>query len=114
MTKKIKKDNKTYINYKWIFVYKIQDSIEIKSTKNQLQNALNDDEITNWFLTEDRFDETKTFLVLHGIRNIRRFNEWKKKVNDKEQKADKKNNFVVLSSDYNKMIKDKILRFNEK
>ena len=40
--------------------------------------------------------------------------EWKKKVNDKEQKADKKNNFVVLSSDYNKMIKDKILRFNEK
>lgn len=114
MTKKIKKDNKTYINYKWIFVYKIQDSIEIKSTKNQLQNALNDDEITNWFLTEDRFDETQTFLVLHGIRNIRRFNEWKKKVNDKEQKADKKNNFVVLSSDYNKMIKDKILRFNEK
>ena len=72
------------------------------------------DEITSWFLTEDRFDETQTFLVLHGIRNIRRFNEWKKKVNDKEQKADKKNNFVVLSSDYNKMIKDKILRFNEK
>ena len=33
-----------------------------------------------------------------------------KKVNDKEQKAYKKNNFVVLSSDYNKMIKNKILR----
>ena len=51
---------------------------------------LDDDEITNWFLTEDRFDETQTFFVLHGIRNIRRFNEWKKKINDKEQEAIKK------------------------
>ena len=56
----------------------------------------------------------KSFFVLHGIRNIRKLNEWRKKINDKEQEAYKKNNFVVLSSDYKKMIRDKKLRFYEK
>jgi len=114
MTDRIDEQNKTYINYKWIFTYRIQDSIELKITKTQLQKLLNESEITNWFLTEDRFDETHTFLVLHGIRNIRRLNEWKKKINDEEQQVYKKNNFVVLSSDYKKMIKNKKLLFDEK
>ena len=105
--------NKTYINYKWIFKYRIQDSIELKNTKTKLQKSLDDFHITNWFLTEDRFDDTQIFLVLHGIRNIRKLNEWKKKINDQEQEAYKKNNFVVLSSDYKKMIRDKKLRFYE-
>ena len=74
---------------------------------------MDDSYITNWFLTEDRFDDTQIFLVLHGIRNIRKLNEWRKKINDEEQEAYKKNNFVVLSSDYKKMIRDKKLRFYE-
>ena len=114
MTDRIDEQNKTYINYKWIFTYRIQDSIELKITKTQLQKSLYESEITNWFLTEDRFDDTHTFLVLHGIRNIRRLNEWKKKINDEEQQVYKKNNFVVLSSDYKKMIRNKKLLFDEK
>ena len=114
MTDIIDEQNKTYINYKWIFTYRIQDSIELKTTKNQLQKSLYESEISNWFLTEDRFDDTHTFLVLHGIRNIRRLNEWKKKINDEEQQVYKKNNFVVLSSDYKKMIRNKKLLFDEK
>ena len=106
--------NKTYINYKWIFPYRIQDSTKLKTTKIQLQKSLYESDITNWFLTEDRFDETHTFLVLHGIRNIRRLNEWKKKINNEEHQLDKKNNFVVLSSDYKKMIMNKKLLFDEK
>ena len=112
-TNAIDKQNKTYINYKWIFNYKIQDSIELRTTKIKLQKSLDDSDITNWFLTEDRFDDTQIFLVLHGIRNIRKLNEWKKKINDEEQEAFKKNNFVVLSSDYKKMIRDKKLRLYE-
>ena len=112
-TNTIDEQNKTYINYKWIFKYRIQDSIELKNTKTKLQKSLDDSYITNWFLTEDRFDDTQIFLVLHGIRNIRKLNEWKKKINDEEQEAYKKNNFVVLSSDYKKMIRDKKLRFYE-
>ena len=89
------------------------NSIELKNTKTKLQKFLDESYITNWFLTVDRFDETQIFLVLHGIRNIRKLNEWKKKINDEEQEAYKKNNFVVLSSDYKKMIRDKKLRFYE-
>ena len=112
-TNTIDEQNKTYINYKWIFKYRIQDSIELKNTKTKLQKSLDESYITNWFLTEDRFDDSQIFLVLHGIRNIRKLNEWRKKINDKEQEAYKKNNFVVLSSDYKKMIRDKKLRFYE-
>ena len=113
MTNTIDEQNKSYVNYKWIFRFQIQDSIELKTTKIMLQKSLDESDITNWFLTEDRFDDTQTFLVLHGIRNIRRLNEWKKKINDEIQEAYKKNNFVVLSSDYKKMIRDKKLRFYE-
>ena len=114
MTDTIEKQNKTYINYKWIFTYQIQDSTQLKSTKVQLQKALNQAEISRWFLTEDRFDETRVFLVLHGIRSIRKLNEWKKNIDQLKLKADKKNNFVVLSSDYKRMIRDKKVQFDEK
>ena len=61
-TNTIDEQNKTYINYKWIFKYKIQDSIELKNTKTKLQKSLDESDITNWFLTEDRFDDSQIFL----------------------------------------------------
>ena len=114
MTDKIDKQNKTYLNYKWIFAYQSSDSIKLRKGKTIIQKELDDAKITKWFLTQDRFDKRRTFLVLHGIRNIRKLNEWKKRIIDKKPELLEKNNFVVLSSDYKKMIRDKKLRFDEK
>jgi hypothetical protein len=110
LTDSIDLQNKTYLNYKWIFTFNIRDSIGLKDTKTKLQNALEEEPKTSWFLSEDRFDKDQIYLVLHGIRNPRNLNEWKKKFVQDGQEILKLNNFVVLSSDYKKMLRDKKTR----
>ena len=106
--------NNIYLNYKWIFTFKVKDTAAIKQIKTKLQEALEQTPGTRWFLSEDRFDKEQTYLVLHGIRNRRKLNQWRKRFEDEEQEILKTNNFVVLSSDYNKMLLDKIQMSNEK
>ena len=106
--------NNIYLNYKWIFTFKVKDTAAIKQIKTKLQEALEQTPGTRWFLSEDRFDKEQTYLVLHGIRNRRKLNQWRKRFEDEEQEILKTNNFVVLSSDYKKMLLDKIQMSNEK
>jgi hypothetical protein len=113
-TDSIQKKNVVYLNYKWIFTFSIKDTASLKKTKNKLQNALEETPDTRWFLSEDRFDQDQTYLVLHGIRNRRKLNEWKKRFDGPEQEILSTNNFVVLSADYKKMLLDKIQFTNEK
>jgi hypothetical protein len=69
---------------------------------------------TRWFLSEDRFDKDQTYLVLHGIRNRRKLNDWKKRFDGAENEILNTNNFVILSADYKKILLDKIQYTNEK
>jgi hypothetical protein len=69
---------------------------------------------TPWFLSEDRFDQSQTYLVLHGIHNRRKLNEWKKGLVKAENEILCTDNFVILSADYKKMLLDKIQFTNEK
>ena len=113
-TDSIEKNNITYLNYKWIFTFKLKDTATLKKIKNKLQDALNQSPDLRWFLSEDRFNQDQTYLVLHGIRNRRKLNEWKKRFEGAEQELINTNNFVVLSADYKKMFLDKIEFTNEK
>ena len=113
-TDSIEKNNRTYLNYKWIFTFKLKDTATLKKIKNKLQDALNQSPDLRWFLSEDRFNQDQTYLVLHGIRNRRKLNEWKKRFEGAEQELINTNNFVVLSADYKKMFLDKIEFTNEK
>ena len=113
-TDSIKKDNIVYLNYKWIFTFKVKDTASLRKIKNKLQDALEETPDSRWFLSEDRFDQNQTYLVLHGIRNRRKLNEWKKRFDGAEQEFSSTNNFVVLSADYKKMFLDKTQFTNEK
>ena len=113
-TDSIKKDNIIYLNYKWIFTFKVKDTASLRKIKNKLQDALEETPDSRWFLSEDRFDQNQTYLVLHGIRNRRKLNEWKKRFDGAEQEFTSTNNFVVLSADYKKMFLDKTQFTNEK
>lgn len=113
-TDSIKKDNIIYLNYKWIFTFKVKDTASLRKIKNKLQDALEETPDARWFLSEDRFDQNQTYLVLHGIRNRRKLNEWKKRFDGAEQEFSSTNNFVVLSADYKKMFLDKTQFTNEK
>ena len=107
-------NNNIYLNYKWIFTFKVKDTVSLKKIKSKLQEALEVTPDTRWFLSEDRFDQDQTYLVLHGIRNRKKLNEWKKRFDDGEQEILNTNNFVVLSADYKKMLLSKIQLNNEK
>ena len=100
-TESIEKNNMTYLNYKWIFTFKVEDTATLKN-KNKLQDALNESPDLRWFLSEDRFSQDQTYLVLHGIRNRRKLNEWKKRFEEAGKEFTNTNNFVVLSADYKK------------
>ena len=93
---------------------KINMIATLKKIKSKLQDALEETPDTSWFLSEDRFDQDQTYLVLHGIRNRKKLNEWKKRFEEGEQEIRNTNNFVVLSADYKKMLLDKIQLNNEK
>lgn len=103
----LQKDKDVYLNYKWVFTFNIKDTASLKNIKTKLQQALEELPSKRWFLSEDRFDQKKTYLVLHGIRNRRKLNEWKKNFDPNEQDILSINNFVILSSDYKKMLLDK-------
>ena len=109
-----KKNNIIYHNYKWIFTFNVKDTTSINFTKSKLQNALEQTQDVQWFLSVDRFDQDQTYLVLHGIRNKRKLNEWIKRFDGTDQKILNTNNFVVLSSDYKKMLLNKTQFTNEK
>ena len=113
-TDSIENNNSIYINYKWIFTFNVKDTVSLKKIKSKLQDALEETPDTRWFLSEDRFDQDQTYLVLHGIRNRKKLNEWKKRFDEEEQEIINTNNFVVLSADYKKMLLDKIQLNNEK
>ena len=110
----IQKKNLLYVNYKWIFTFNVKDTASLKKTKNKLQDALKETPEIRWFLSEDRFDKDQIFLVLHGIRNRRKLNDWKKRFNGLDREILSTNNFVVLSADYKKMLLDKTQFTNEK
>ena len=95
-TDSIGKNNITYLNYKWIFTFKHKDTATLKKIKNKLQDALNESPDLRWFLSEDRFNKDQTYLVLHGIRNRRKLNEWKKRFEGAEQELIKTNKKKIL------------------
>jgi hypothetical protein len=110
----VKKEQKIYLNYKWVFTFNVKDTLTLKKTKKELEEALKEIPYSRWFLSEDRFDEKEIYLVLHGIRSRRKLNQWKKKFDQTKTNLLNVNNFVVLSADYKKMLLDKIRMTNEK
>jgi hypothetical protein len=113
-TDSIANNKKIYLNYKWIFTFEVKDTASIKKIRSKLQEALEETPNTRWFLSEDRFDQDQTYLVLHGIRNRRKLNDWKKRFDGAENEILSTNNFVILSADYKKILLDKIKHTNEK
>ena len=114
LTDSIEKENKIYLNYKWIFTFSVKDTASLRKTKTNLEEKLKETPNSRWFLSEDRFNQGQVYLVLHGIRNKRNLVEWKKKFNETDQEILNSNNFVVLSADYKKMLLGKIQLTNEK
>jgi hypothetical protein len=104
LMKSVKKEEKIYLNYKWVFTFNNKDTVTLKKTKTELAEALKEISYSRWFLSEDRFDEDETYLVIHGIRNRNKLNEWKKKFGETKPSFLNLNNFVILSSDYRKRL----------
>jgi hypothetical protein len=110
----LEREKIVYLNYKWIFTFKSADSLSLNNIKTEIEEALTAIPDNGWFLSVDRFNETETYLVLHGIRDRRQLNEWKKHFKNEDSSVLDSNNFVVLSADYKKMLLDKIQFTNEK
>ena len=110
----INNKNKIYKNYKWIIKYNTKDSLGLNLTKINLQAELERNPKANWFFSQDRFDEDHVFLVLHGIRDQIDLNAWKENFIPKNKEILTANNFVILSSQYQKLLKDKNLTPYEK
>ena len=110
----IKKQKKIYLNYKWIFTFNVNDTAKLKKIIKNLEEIVKETPYNHWFLSEDRFDQGQVYLVLHGIRNRRNLDEWKKKLDETDKETYNTNNFVVLSADYKNMLLNKIQLTNEK
>ena len=61
-TDSIKKDNVIYLNYKWIFTFKVKDTASLRK-KKWTPRCFGGNPDSRWFLSEDRFDQNQTYLV---------------------------------------------------
>lgn len=114
LTDSLEREKIVYLNYKWIFTFKSADSLSLNNIKTEIEKALTAIPDNGWFLSVDRFNETETYLVLHGIRDRRQLNEWKKHLKNEGSSVLDSNNFVVLSADYKRMLLDKTPTTHEK
>ncbi|HCZ09807.1 MAG TPA: hypothetical protein DHV04_03105, partial [Flavobacteriaceae bacterium] len=114
LTDSLEREKIVYLNYKWIFTFKSADSLSLNNIKTEIEEALTAIPDNGWFLSVDRFNETETYLVLHGIRDRRQLNEWKKHFKNEDSSVLDSNNFVVLSADYKRMLLDKTPTTHEK
>ena len=100
-----------YKNYKWIFPFEEKQKSQIQLLEKTLKNALQES-TKKWSVSIDTYDETTTFLVVHGILDLNEIEDW---LDSKDEKTDilrKRNYFVVLSSTYRYYQKNKTWKNN--
>lgn len=102
-------NREVYKNYKWILPYRIKDSLKLEETREKLYKILGKDKkgSKKWFFSKDLYNREYVFLVLHGIKDIKSFKQFKEKLTEKYDHILSTNNFVALSSQYRELLKNK-------
>ena len=96
-----------YKNYKWIFPFLNRNETQFLAFFDQVKSVLSTTK-SNWTVSQDVYDETYSFVVIHGIRDTQEIetlkaNPWIKSALTLETL----DNFVALTSQYRAYMKNK-------
>src|SRR6056300_11368 len=95
-----------YKNYKWIFPFASKEKERITAFFENMKQILNTSK-RNWTVSIDPFNETHTFVVIHGIRDVEETQNQKANLGILALVEENKENFVALASRYRSIIKNK-------
>ena len=96
-----------YKNYKWIFPFLNSNQRQSLAFYDQVKSILSTTK-RNWIVSQDVYDETYSFVVIHGIRDTQEIEILKANKGMKSALAlETLDNFVALTSQYRAYMKNK-------
>lgn len=96
-----------YKNYKWIFPFLNSNQRQSLAFYDQVKSILSTTK-RNWMVSQDVYDETYSFVVIHGIRDTQEIEILKANQGMKSALAlETLDNFVALTSQYRAYMKNK-------
>jgi len=96
-----------YKNYKWIFPFLNSNQRQSLAFYDQVKSILSTTK-RNWMVSQDVYDETYSFVVIHGIRDTQEIEILKANKGMKSALAlETLDNFVALTSQYRAYMKNK-------
>jgi len=96
-----------YKNYKWIFPFLNSNQRQSLAFYDQVKSILSTTK-RNWIVSQDVYDETYSFVVIHGIRDTQEIEILKANQGMKSALAlETLDNFVTLTSQYRAYMKNK-------
>jgi len=96
-----------YKNYKWIFPFLNSNQRQSLAFYDQVKSILSTTK-RNWIVSQDVYDETYSFVVIHGIRDTQEIEILKANQGMKSALAlETLDNFVALTSQYRAYMKNK-------
>ena len=102
----LKESGIVYKNYKWIFPFLFTETDWSNEFLEKLKDVLKTSK-QNWRVSLDPFNEYYTFVVVHGIRDPKEIINIKRNVGISELIIQNNENFVVLTSQYRNIMKNK-------
>ena len=102
----LKETGVVYKNYKWIFPFGSDENERSLAFFENLKKALSTTK-QNWSVSIDPFDDTHTFVVVHGIRDLEETTNGMENQRIMALIKENKENFVALASQYRTLIKNK-------
>ena len=104
--KNLKESGVVYKNYKWIFPFLSTESKLSQQFFEKLKAALTIKK-NSWTVSLDPFNEEYTFVVVHGIRDLKEIKNIETNDGISDLVLQNGENFVALASQYRAIIKNK-------
>ena len=98
---------KTVVEFKWVFPFKKNQKFKQKELIDSLKSNIENFKFNNWKITNDTYDSEHKFIVIHGIKSKTRALRIKENLPKTTLKLIDSNNFITLSSQYQKLFIEK-------
>ena len=98
---------KTLVEFKWVFPFKKNQKIKQKELIDSLKSNIENLKFNKWKITNDTYDNQYKFIVIHGIKSKTKALRLKKNLPQTILKLIDSNNFITLSSQYQKLFLEK-------
>jgi hypothetical protein len=102
----LKETGTIYKNYKWIFPFLTSDKDLSQAFFEEIKKVV-DTHKQRWSVSLDPFNREHTFVVIHGIRDLRELENIEENSAFSELLSRNNENFVALSAQYRTIIKNK-------